>query len=182
MRSLLAFWIGGAGDGPAPDTQGGYRSLLAFWTGGATSVGSTPEPQPTPTDFHPGVGGGKRKRRKVTVEIDGEQFTVRSADEAVALLEQAKELAQQQAPIVAKAAINKSRKASRKAGKYVAPVVAVPEVKLVVGDMADIIARYQREIDELYLNAARDAQLALELKRRIAEEMEEEDITMLLLH
>jgi len=46
IRSLFAFWIGGAAvDGSAPAVQGGIRSPFAFWIGGAAVNGSTPTVQ-----------------------------------------------------------------------------------------------------------------------------------------
>lgn len=41
MRSLLAFWIGGASSAPsAPVDQAGYRGMMSFWSGGS-SAGQT---------------------------------------------------------------------------------------------------------------------------------------------
>jgi hypothetical protein len=48
VRSLFAFWMGGAGNPPA---QAGVRSMLAFWMGGATLVATAP-----------GDGGARRRR------------------------------------------------------------------------------------------------------------------------
>lgn len=44
MKSLFAFWVGGAASTPTPppSTQPGYRSLLAFWLGGARCTTGTP--------------------------------------------------------------------------------------------------------------------------------------------
>ena len=46
------------------------------------------------------------------MEIDGEQFVLFNEGEAEALLAQAQELAQQQAPTVAKSALNRARSTS----------------------------------------------------------------------
>lgn len=74
-RSLLAFWMGGAGAPPAavgvrsmlapwiggasapPNTQAGYTSLLAFWAGGAAGLGDIAPPDPGPSP-----PGGRRIR------------------------------------------------------------------------------------------------------------------------
>jgi hypothetical protein len=43
VRSMLAFWAGGAAaPPPAPPVQAGYRSLLAFWAGGAAAPVAVP--------------------------------------------------------------------------------------------------------------------------------------------
>src|SRR5512147_3141637 len=115
MRSLLAFWIGGASSTPAAAPSGGYRSLLAFWAGGAADPGGTPPPVVvTERGLQP--AGKSKRRRKTVLEIDGERFEVWSEAEAQALLESARELAAQQAATAAKSALNKARKVRRKTG------------------------------------------------------------------
>ena len=57
VKSPLAFWMGGAAASPVVSSAG-VRSLLAFWAGGASSVSVTPAP--------PAVGGGGRMPRRIT--------------------------------------------------------------------------------------------------------------------
>lgn len=43
MRSLLAYWIGGAESPPV--VQAGYKSLLTYWIGGSAIGGAVVEDQ-----------------------------------------------------------------------------------------------------------------------------------------
>ena len=138
-----------------------------------------------PTGFAPGPAGKRRKRRKSVVEIDGEQFTVWDEGEAVALLEHARELAEQRAASAAKSALNKARKLRRQTGTMPVLEVAVPELKFVSGDtdIRALVAQFQEAIDRLYLTTAREVEIAYYLRRKHQDEDDEEDaITMLLLH
>ncbi len=186
VRSLLAFWIGGASKPPTAAAQPGVRSLLAFWAGGAfgsTGVVVTP---PVDTSFRiRNPAGAAKRERKTVVEIDGERFTVRDEAEARALLAQARELAEQQAPIAAKSALNKARKLKRKTGSMPTLEVAVPEIKFLSGDpdIGDFITATQRMVDEIYLQAARVASVDLEIKQALMlAQDEDEALTLLLLH
>jgi hypothetical protein len=49
VRSLLAPWIGGAGN--APDAPMGVRSMIAFWMGGAAYVANNETCYLKPTKF-----------------------------------------------------------------------------------------------------------------------------------
>lgn len=61
LRSLAAFWAGGAASAATPvgTTKAGLRSLLAFWAGGAAASGTVvipPAPTPSPGGWIAGHG------------------------------------------------------------------------------------------------------------------------------
>lgn len=79
-HSLLAPWVGGAGvPAEAPET-GGYRSLLAWWTGGAGSTGEVEPPAPAPAP----VAGVPRRVRLPQALVD--ELALRRIDEDDVLL------------------------------------------------------------------------------------------------
>src|SRR6187399_2834123 len=120
----------------------------AFQQPGFQTLGAV-TPTPTPGSFNirnPAGGKSKRKKQRSVVEIDGEQFIVNSEAEAQALLEQARELAEPQAVVAAKSALNKARKVKRKTGTMPTLEVAVPEIKFLSGDpdVSDMVLAAQR--------------------------------------
>lgn len=118
-------------------------------------------------------GGGikKRPQRRYYVEIDGQQFTVDGPNEALQLLQRAKELAEAAAEESAKA-VERKTTGQPKPIKLQAPkVVASPELKI---DLAPI----RQELRQIYDAAAVNAELRLLLKR--AEEEDEEETLLLL--
>ncbi len=178
-----------------PTTPGGGRGQwlvysrhhgVIVWRTRGTGGGGTTPPPVVDTGFRIRNPAGSAKReRKTVVEIDGERFTVRDEAEARALLAQARELAEQQAPIAAKSALNKARKLKRKTGSMPTLEVAVPEIKFLSGDpdIEDFIAATQRMVDEIYLQAARVASVDLEIKQALMlAQDEDEALTLLLLH
>jgi len=73
-RSLLAFWMGGAGASPSSAPAGGPRSLLAFWLGGAGALpGDVPPPSPPVNNVLTG-GGGNRRATSRADDSTGPQF------------------------------------------------------------------------------------------------------------
>lgn len=114
-----------------------------------------------------GAGRPKRPRRRLLVEINGQDFEVSSADEARVLLDQARQ--------VAAAAIQKARKASvRVPGGVPRPriVTEAPELKQVVADA-------RRDIVSLFDGFARDLEIAALMRKRF--EDEEDDLIRLLM-
>lgn len=71
FRSLLAPWIGGASSPAAVAASGGVRSLLAFWMGGASGVaGVPPQPAPVEEQFSGGwLPSTYRERRRLEDQI-----------------------------------------------------------------------------------------------------------------
>lgn len=115
-----------------------------------------------------GAGRPKRPRRRLLVEINGQDFEVSSTDEARVLLDQARQ--------VAAAAIQKARKASvRIPGGVPRPriVTEAPELK-------QVVAEARREIVDLFDGLARDMEIAA-LMRKQMEQDEEDDLIRLLM-
>jgi hypothetical protein len=121
------------------------------------------------------AGSSKKKRRKHVVEIDGQIFEVASEDEALDLLAQAKEAAQELAQrTVQKSAAAKPREAVNEARE------ALKQPHIVASDdLTDQAKTLEREIDEIY-RAAIDA-IEAEARKRRAEEDEENALIQLLL-
>jgi hypothetical protein len=159
------------------------RSLLAYWAGGAFSVG-TFVPPPVTTGITPAGSGKRERQRRIIVEIDGEEFTVRSEAEAQALLNQAHELARGQAQVAAKSALNRARKIKRKTGGLRLPTleVAIPEIRLRTPDpaIAEMVQAAQRAMDEIYLREAQIVEMTY-LARIELDAQDDEDVITLLL-
>lgn len=114
-----------------------------------------------------GAGRPKRPRRRLLVEINGQDFEVSGADEARVLLDQARQ--------VAAAAIQKARKASvRVPGGVPRPriVTEAPELK-------QVVAEARRDIVRLFDGLARDLEIAALMRKQI--EDEEDDLIRLLM-
>ncbi len=143
------------------DGTWGDAKVIPF-TATAVSTGQTP------------AGSSRRKPpRRTYVEIDGQQFEVRDAQEAVELLNRARALAEREAEESAREAANKvSRGTKVKPVKVETPtIVAPPEMR---DELAPIIA----DIERLYAKAAQTAELRLLMQLAM---QEEEDELLLLL-
>jgi hypothetical protein len=124
----------------------------------------------------------KRKRRKLFVEIDGQQFTVRSETEAAQLLQQARALAERSAEKAATTAESNVRRIARRTGSVPALKVKAPDIRVspeLKAESRAVIA----EIDRLYKQAATIAELRIlmeeRLKKEAADEMEAELLLLL---
>jgi hypothetical protein len=128
-------------------------------------------------------GAGKpsrsRSRKRYQVEIDEQVFDVSSPEEAQALLDQAKEQAEE----VAKAAIEraaKTRKTSpRKVLSEARKALQVPEIEAEDAEVRDAAQEVMRQIEDLYASAMRDIEIAALLRRKELEE-DDEDVLLLL--
>lgn len=123
----------------------------------------------------PANRGAGRKKRRFIVEIDGQSFEVRDASHATALLERAREVARSHAQEIATEAVQSTRKVGRK------PVVLpTPRINSPDPELKEIVREARKSFNELYRSTAIDAELALLLARRLAEEDEEEAILLLM--
>lgn len=134
----------------------------AVWTQ-VPPIPPTPDPEP---EQQPG-GKSKRKQR-FYVEVDGQQFFVNSASEAIQLLDRAKALAERLAETQAQELEQKAKRSPKKKQiKLQTPrIAASPELQL---DLAPI----RQDLTRIYDNAAAVAELRLLLQRAIEEEEEE---------
>lgn len=121
--------------------------------------------------------GRSRKRRgqRYFVEIDGQQFLVDSQQQAQALLERARALAERESEKAAEQVVQKfTKKARIPEVRLETPVVSVsPELEQ---DLSPLIADIQR----LYERAAATAEIRLRMER-IAQDDDDEDELLLLL-
>ena len=124
-----------------------------------------------------GAGRSKRRRRHV-VEIDGEDFIVNSEEEALELLERAKQEAEQ----VAKQAIERAAKVKvRPVRKVIADArksLALPDIK--APGLEDYAAQITQHIEELYQDALRTIEIAALIAKREREDEDDEDILLLM--
>lgn len=147
--------------------------------GGAATAGARPEAGGTGT-----AGKRRRFRRPVLVEIDGETFSVADADEALELLQKAREAATQAAPAVAKKALNKARDIERKTGELPALEVPTPTISAdewASAELKKMLEQAQADINAAYMQAARDAEIALLARRAYYAQDEEDALAVLLL-
>jgi hypothetical protein len=131
-------------------------------------------------DFVPGAGGKKRiRRRRIVVEIDGEEFVVESVADAKTLLDLARKEAQDKAKIAqdrANAALSRPvRKVLQDARKALAePSVVVPkELQSAADTMLD-------DIRALYASTLQSIELSI-LMRQAEREQEDDELILLLL-
>lgn len=125
--------------------------------------------------------GRPSRRRRYVVEIDGEDFEVESVEHARALLDQARELAAQQAAEVAAREVPKRAQAARRVGRTKPVPLATPTIRSPDPELAEAISAARRAINEIYRQASIDAELALRLRQRMADEDEDEAVTLLLM-
>jgi hypothetical protein len=118
-------------------------------------------------------GAGRRRHRWYYVEIDGELLRVSTQQQAVEILEQALELAEQQAPIVAKVVVERAK--VRDEGE---PAIEAPTVKLQANVRWD--GEVWRKAEQV--RAAIENMYRAALAAEIAQRDEDDVITLLLLH
>jgi hypothetical protein len=115
-----------------------------------------------------GRGKGKGKPDRHAIEIDGEVFTVRSPEEAVALLQQAKEAAQEQAALALERANKAEKRPARKVLADAREALTVPEI-VAPDDVSELV----QEIETIYKDALQAVEISVLMRK--AEEAEEED-------
>jgi hypothetical protein len=120
------------------------------------------------------AGKSRRKVSRQYVEIDGQPFEVRSAQEAVELLNRARALAERESEVTARDAAKKVSRETK-----ITPVkVEAPQIKAPV-EMRDELAPIIADIQRLYAKAAETAELRMLLQRQLDAEEEEELILLL---
>ncbi len=142
-------------------------SWLTSWA--STFVPPTPDPAP---DVVP--AGSSRHKRRHYVEIDGQQFDVANANEALQLLDRARALAERAAESKAKKVEAKAARASKPRPIRIQPprITASPDLAIDLGPI-------RRDIERIYDSAAAEAELRVLLLRAL-EEDEEESILLLM--
>jgi hypothetical protein len=130
----------------------------------------------------PGMQGAGRpsRRRSRVVEIDGEDFVVSSAEEAQALLDQAKEQAKELAAVAVKRAAEAKKRPVNKVVKDARRLLEVPEIQA-PEEFAPLVSQTQDEIRSIYQSALASVEIAALLAKRQREEEDDEDVLLLLI-
>ena len=142
---------------------------LGFAAGGAAAPTPTPAPAvPTP------AGISRHKRRHYVVAIDGQDFIVDSADEAMQILQRARAIAERQ---VERKAANVERRLKKRAA---VPVVSLPPPVITVpAELKDELAGLVADIQRLYAQASMEMEMRLLLLRQQLDEDDDEDVILL---
>jgi hypothetical protein len=133
------------------------------------------EPEAGYSETPAGRGGGRRRR--YTVEIDGQEFVVGSVAEAIALLDRAAALAETAAAKSAEQVVEDALRKARRIGKVSGVTLKPPTIR-VAPELRDALSASQRAIEQAY----KDAAIAAEIQALLAfeAEMDDEDILLLL--
>jgi hypothetical protein len=123
--------------------------------------------------------GRSRRRKKYTVEIDGQQVEVSSEREAVELLEAVAEKAKKTAEVAVSRAVKAKAKPRRDVIKDAkktlqAPVIAVSDE---LDPIADMI---RRSVEKTYADAMQSIEISLLLRKLERDEEDDEDVLLLL--
>lgn len=116
-----------------------------------------------------GAGRKRRRRRRLIVEIDGRDFEVESVEQAVALLERAKEVAVKQIAAVRAAPVRVERGAPIKR----------PSIRTDSDELRTVVREKRAQIVDLYNELLRDIEIQHLIAK--AEEDEEEETLLRLL-
>jgi hypothetical protein len=119
---------------------------------------------------------GRHKYRRYYVEIDGQQFQVDSVEDAVEILEKAKQIAQGS---TAKAAAAMAVRRAVKVGDIPQPL-RIPRIRA-DKELEDVVISARKELESIYANALLEAELKQRLTMRKREEDDDDDDLLLLL-
>jgi hypothetical protein len=125
--------------------------------------------------FEAGAGKAKKRRRRYTVVIDNQEFSVSSIAEAEALLTRAKQLASDTAQQVVE------RSAKRVERGEQALEVYVPVIKTAAPELQSLVSSYRDDIEAIYRQSAIDAEIAELLRARWQRELEDDEDAALIL-
>lgn len=151
----------------------GWALNLGFAGGGAAA----PTPSPAVTTPTPAGVSRQKRNERYYVEIDGQQFFVKSAEDARQLLDQARALAERQAEEKSE---RTTKVLTRKARKGIVPKVEIkaPDIRVSPELRADLVPVID-DIQRLYRQAAELAEMRLLMLKAQMDE-EEEDLLLLL--
>lgn len=124
------------------------------------------------------IDAGRPKRRPIVVEIDGEDFVVDSPDQAIALLDKAKEVAEEKAKTQIQRAVKAERRQPRKIVADAKNSLPVPTIKAT--GLEDYAQRILQDIRSTYESAIRTIEVEAQLKLRQRLEQDDEDVLMLI--
>lgn len=161
---------------PFPDgaiSQPDRQHVALLYEGIAAGGFVPPEPEPEPSQRP----AGRKRRRRYIVSIDGRDFEVDSAAEALNLLERAKAIAQKAAAEAAKQVLRRKVRSGRK------PTVQLrkPEIRTDAPVADAQLMELRQEIAAIYDRAAVDAEIGYLFLKLLREEQDEEDALIVLL-
>jgi hypothetical protein len=130
-------------------------------------------PEPIATTI---IGAGRRRRR-MYVEIDGQEFDVESIQHAQALLDQAKALARQ----VALQKAEERLTVHLATNPRIRPKIERPQIVTHSPELHVIVAQTREVISNVYKAAYRDAEIRLRLAQQLADDDSDDEDLMLLL-
>jgi hypothetical protein len=151
------------------DPEGGEMAVEGSTVNIVVSLGPQPAVSEQPA-------GRARRRKRLAVEIDGQDFEVGSEAEARALLERAKTLAEQHAQPTVQRELKRAKRRKR-AVRISAPVISTPDPEL-----KPLVDSYRADIEAIYKQIAVDAEIRALMRKKLADEDDEDAITALLLH
>ena len=125
-----------------------------------------------------GAGRPRRTRQRVVVEIDGEDFITESPEEAQAILDQAKEAAEEKAKVAIERATKARNRPTRKVMADARKALELPAIS--APDLGGYAEEISRQIEDIYQSAIQTIEVAALLRKRELEEEDDEDILMLL--
>ena len=120
---------------------------------------------------------GRKRRRKYIVEVDGQEFEVESQQQAVAILDRARETAKQSAEQMAEEVLAKVSPKTVRVGKA-KTIVLKPPVIEGSPELSAEIKRTREAVAKIYAEAEQVAELRLLL---LLKEMQDEEEAILLL-
>lgn len=130
-----------------------------------------------------GAGRSKSKRRRMVVEIDGEEIFVDTVEEAEALLAKVRQEAEAKAETQLKRATSAPKRRVQKVLADAVKFLAVPQITVSpeLGAIADMAARLQRDIQAHYQSVLDTIEISTLLRRKQLQDEDDEDVLLMLL-
>jgi hypothetical protein len=127
-----------------------------------------------------GAGRSKRRRQRYEVEIDGEVFDASSVDQALEILQKAKEQAKAVADKAVERAVKARKREPRKVIADAQKALQLPDIQA-PAELQDAADAVMQQIRALYEQAAQAIEIETAMRRREAEIDEDDEEVMLLL-
>jgi hypothetical protein len=121
------------------------------------------------------AGRPRKRRRRYTVVIDNQEFSVSSIAEAEALLTRAKQLASETAQKVVERSIKRVERGEQ------ALEIELPVIKTAAPELKSLVSTYREDIEAIYRQTALDAEIGELLRARWQRELEDEEDAALIL-
>ena len=147
---------------------------------GASTAATLASPATAPETSGGGIPRRLRRRQRYVVEIDGEEFVVDTPDQALELLNKAKQEAKELAEKAVKRAAAATKRPTRKVIADARRALSTPEIKA-PPELMDVAASVMESIQATYKEALQAVEIAAWMAKRDADiERDDEDILLLL--